>query len=167
MGHKLRMCSRKYSDWKKKSPKKPKSKYKSPKRAIKRSPKKTTPTISSLHKVMELPQPWYDHTKPDLDAIRLCKVTDTASSSSQPLLITHTIIVNTWKLFVHNREVQKCSALSCIPSMLDEASMIRLLKLVDKLNICSGHPETKFVTFVDYKKGTIKLVKFLHLLNGV
>ena len=116
------------------------------------------PTISSLHKVIELPRAWYDHTKPDLDAIRLCKVTDTASLSSQPLIITHTIIVTTnltWKLFVHNHEVQKCSALSCIPSKLDDASMIKLLQLVDKLNICSGHPETKFVTFVDYRKGKL------------
>ena len=39
--------------------------------------------------VIKLPQDWYDHTTPDLD---LCKVTDTASSSSQPLIITHSII---------------------------------------------------------------------------
>ena len=158
MGRKMRMCSRKYRDWKKKSPKKANSKGRSPKKAVKRSPTKAMPTISSLYKAIELPQSWYDHTQPNLDSIRLCKVTDTASSSSQPLVVTHTIIINsnlTWKLFVHNREVQKCSALSCIPFKLDAASMNKILQLVNKLNICSGHPETKFVTFVDHKKGKL------------
>ena len=47
------------------------------------------------------------------------------------------------------------SGLSCIPRKLDVASMMKLLQLVDKLNICSGHPEPKFVTFVDHKKGKL------------
>ena len=123
-----------------------------------RSPKKVVTTISSLHSVIKLPQGWYDHTTPDLDSIRLCKVTDTASSSSQPLIITHSIIVKSdfsWKLFVHNCEVRKCSALSSIPSQLDEKSLLKLISLVDKLHVCSGHPESKFVTFVDSRKGKL------------
>ena len=57
---------------------------------------------------------------------------------------------------VHNNcEVRKCSALSRIPSQLDETSIIKLISLVDKLHACSGHPESKFVTFVDSKKGKL------------
>ena len=180
MGRKLRMCSRKYRDWKKRSPKKVKRKLPSrPKKAAstKRnaekvtlqkqsednvantaSQKKVVTTMSSLHSIIELPQGWYDHTTPDLDLIRLCKVTDTASSSSQPLIITHSIIVKSdfsWKLFVHNCEVRKCSALSNIPPQLDETSLPKLISLVDMLHVCSGHPESKFVTFVDSRKGKL------------
>ena len=104
MAHKLRMCSRKYWDWKKRSPKKAKKKLPSgPMKAASakgsaekvtpqkqrednvantRSPNKVVTIISSLHSVIKLPQGWYNHTTPNLDSIRLCKVTDTASSSS-------------------------------------------------------------------------------------
>ena len=161
MGRKLRMCSRKYRDWKKRSPKKVKRKLPSrPKKAAstKRNAEKVTPqkhsednvanttsqkkvitTILSLHSVVELPQGWYDHTTPDLDLICLCKVTDTASSSYQLLIITHSIIVKSdfsWKLFVHNCEVRKCSALSSIPPQLDETSLPKLISLVDIRTSC-------------------------------
>ena len=135
------MCSQKYRDWKKRSPKK--------------NIKRRATTISSLHSNIELPKGWYDHTPSNL-AIRLCKVSDTSSSSAQPLVITHSIIVNSnysWKLFVHNRAVSKCSALTGIPSK--ETSLLRQITLVDKLHVCSGHPESKFVNYVDSRKGKL------------
>ena len=136
MGRKIRMCSRKYWDWKKRSPKKNKRRA------------NTIPKISSLHSNIEQPKGWYDHTPSNLDAIRLCKVSDTTSSSVQPMLITHSIIVNSefsWKLFIHNRAICKCSALTGIPVKLDETSLLRLITLVDKLRVCSGCPESKLV----------------------
>ena len=144
MGCKLRMCSRKYQGWKKRSPKKATLSKRTPKNAAptkttlrnvtptkttprnathtKTTPKNTTPTkrtprnvtptkrtprnvthtISSLHSILKLPQGWYD-----FPSIHLCKVTDTASSSAQPLVITHSIIVQSdfmWNVFVHNHE---------------------------------------------------------------
>ena len=32
---------------------------------------------------------------------------------------------------------------------------MKLIDLVDKLNVCSGHPESKFVDFVNYRKGKL------------
>ena len=84
MGRKLRMCSRKYQDWKKRSPKKAKRKLTSgPKKTASakrntekvtpqkqhednevntRSPKKIVTTTSSLHSAVKLSQGCYDHT---------------------------------------------------------------------------------------------------------
>ena len=84
----------------------------------------------------------------DFPSIRSCKVTDTASSAAQPLIITHSIIVQsdfTWKVFVHNHEVKKCSALCSIPSQLDETSILKLISLVDRLHVCPGHPDSKLI----------------------
>ena len=149
MGRKLRMCSRKYRHWKKRSPKKVKTKEfhkrRSPKKVatlersknrktpqksssqgnvthVERSTNNAIPTILSLHGIIEQPQGWYDHTTPNFNEIHLCKVIDIAISSSQPLVITHSIIKSDFslKLFVLNREVTKCSALSDMPSQLDD-----------------------------------------------
>ena len=95
----------------------------------KRTSKKATPTISSLHSIIKLPQGWHDHTTPDFPSICLCKATDTAPSSAQPLVLTHSIIVQsdfTWKVFAHNHEVKKCSALCSIPLQLDETSVLKV-----------------------------------------
>ena len=51
--------------------------------------------------------------------------------------------------------VDKCSALIDIPSKLDETSLLRLITLVNKLYVCSGHPESKFVNYVDSRKGIL------------
>ena len=83
------------------------------------------------------------------------KVTDTASSSAQPLVITHSIIVQsdfTWKVFARNHQVKKCSALCSILSQVDETSVLKLISLVDRLHVCPGHPNSKFLAFVDSRK---------------
>ena len=110
--------------------------------------------LSSLHSIIELRQGWYDHTTP---ASMTYTYVSTVSSSTQLLVITHSTIKSdfSWKLYVHNRQVNRCSVLSDIPSQLDESSVLGLIILVDKLHVCSGHPESKFVNYVDGRKGKL------------
>ena len=105
------------------------------------------PTISSVHTNIKLPASWFDHTISSDDSIRLFKVVDILSSSVEPLVITHSIIVHadlSWKVFVQNHEVKRCSSLANIP-----------LTIVHKLHVCAGQPDSKFFTFVESKKGKL------------
>ena len=83
------------------------------------------------------------------------------STSKQPVVITHCVIVNTnlqWSLFVHNQLVapSTCRALECLPSCLTEDSHSRLLHVVDRLHICAGHPEKHFIEFALSRKGVFR-----------
>lgn len=110
-----------------------------------------------MHNAIKLPQGWFDHTTTsNFNLIRLCKVVDRSSSQCQPLVITHTITVQrdlAWKVYVHDREVSICPALSSMSPQLNETSVMELVKLVDRLGVCPGHPESKFVAFVESRKG--------------
>ena len=124
MGRKMRMCSR---DWKKRSPMKSQAAKSSPRK----SPKsvRTLPTISALHSSIKLPQSWHDHTTNNFDSLRLCKIINTDSTSKQPLVITHSVIVQpdlSWKVFVHNHKIKWNAALSSIQERLNEASINEL-----------------------------------------
>ena len=48
-----------------------------------------------------------------------------------------------------------CPLLSNIPETMDASSLNMLLELIDKLNICPGHPDLHFVKMVSAKKGKI------------
>ena len=185
MGRKMRLCSRKYRDWQKKSPKRSSKRPKTvkveqkKKKSIPRPPRnddeqsddqeqrdnelsgsrqREEPTISSVHTNIKLPASWFDHTTSSDDSIRLFKVVDIPSSSVEPLVITHSIIVHadlSWKVFVHNHEVKRCSSLANIPLKLDEQSVNELITIVHKLHVCAGQPDSKFFTFVESKNGKL------------
>ena len=163
MGRKLRLCSRKYLDWKRLSPK--------------RKTRVTTPlTLEELHDVIELPQGWHDHTETPASVIRISKICP-QSESNQPH-ITRSIIISSdlsWRLFVHSIEVKKCDPLANIPTKLDVTSIVQLISIVDKLKVCAGHPEKKFIDFVTSRKGkllnktgdvTATIDEFVVSLNG-
>ena len=93
--------------------------------------------------------------------IKVCKLGSQASSSRQPLVITHCLTITDqlqWSLFVHNHKVNPsmCSALAGIPNLLTTESLAILLNRADKLNICAGHPDSHFVSMVEEKKGVLK-----------
>ncbi len=72
--------------------------------------------------------------------------------------ITKSITINsdlTWELFVHSNQVKKCDALVDIPMKLNKVHFLRLIASVEKLNVCAGHPEKKFVEFVTNRKGKL------------
>ena len=106
------------------------------------------PTLLSIHGTFKVPQGWFDHSVSNLNFIRLCKVIDSSLSKHQPLVITHYLIIqsnHSWKVYVHDRDVSECPALNSIPQQVNEASAVELLRLVDRLQVCPGHPENKFV----------------------
>ena len=85
---------------------------------------------------------WVDITTEPVDSIHLCKVSEVATQSSQPPVITHSLSVNSnraWALHVHNHPL----------------SAQALLNQVDNLNICCGQPDSHFVSMVQRKKGKI------------
>ena len=117
-------------------------------------PQKSVP-LEVLRKAVKLPKKWYDHSDTP-SAIRLCKIY-CQFESTQPL-ITRSIVIGadcSWKVFVHSLEVDTCPALSTIPPCLNNVSTAELVNLVDKLNVCAGHPEAKFIDFVSKRKGKL------------
>ena len=104
---------------------------------------------------------WSDQSPSLLSSIRVCKLLSVASTSTQPLVITHCVTVNSdlqWTLFVYNHQVtpSSCRALKSIPSKLSKDSLYTLLHLVDQLHVCPGHPEKHFIEFVLSRKGVLK-----------
>lgn len=184
MGRKLRLCSRKYRDWQKRPVKSPKkvskrTKVKQKKKSVPRPSsddnqqsvnqqqrdneqsgrqQSEEPTISSVRANVKLPASWFDHTTSNDESVRLFKVLDIPSSSTEPLVITHSIIIHSdlsWKVFIHNHEVKKCSALTNVPLKVDERSVNELINSVHRLRVCSGHPDSKFLSFVESRKGKL------------
>ena len=105
---------------------------------------------------LTLPPSWNCQT-PTETCVRFYKLLCIPSTSKQPVKISHTITVNsdlTWNVFVHNHEVKSdCSALQTIPQVLDINSLKKLIELVNKLQICAGHPDSSFLSFCRAKKG--------------
>ena len=129
------MCSRKYHSWPKSNPSK--------------TPQ-AQPTIYSIHNSVKLPQNWNTTSNQQLDSLCLCKI----DSTSKRPVITHSIVVQphfSWKVFVHNHEIGKLSALSSIPTQLDETSINELVNIVNNLHVCPGHPDSKFLEFAESK----------------
>ena len=92
--------------------------------------------------------------------MKLCKLNSVATSSRQPVIITHCLTVNsdlTWVLYVHGNQLcpQTCQSLRKIPSKLDSASLYCLLESIDQLHICCGQPDVHFVSMLKAKKGKI------------
>ena len=121
-----------------------------------------TYTLQDLHNSLKLPsRSWCDQSPQPLTCIKVCKLTSHASSSRQPLVITHCLTVNsdmTFSLFVHNCEVKQnsCSALASIPVELNLDSFATLLSLVDRLRVCAGHPDANYVAMATSRKGVFK-----------
>ena len=79
-------------------------------------------------------------------------------SQGQPT-VTRSVTVNddlTWHVRIHGQTLytSKCVALKCLPvTVKTKIALNRLLKLVDSLNICAGHPEDHFLDLADSRKG--------------
>ena len=92
--------------------------------------------------------------------VQIYKLVNSPSSSSSPLALSHCLTVNsnlTWDLFVHGRCVTRrtCPALASASTTLDLEHLTILLKLVEDLHICAGHPDDKFVTLADERHGSL------------
>ena len=119
-------------------------------------------SLQDLHNLLALPNnSWCDQTSFPLTAIKLCKISCQPTCSKQPLVVTHCLTVNDslhWSLFVHDHEVKQgsCAALASIPPQLNAIEFSHLLDMIDRLHVCSGHPDNHFVSMVSSKKGVLK-----------
>lgn len=120
-------------------------------------------TLQDLRSSLVLPNnQWSDQSPASGSSIKVCKLLNVDTSpSTQPLVITHCLTVDdelNWSLFVYNHPVasDSCIALRSIPLKLTEDSLFTLINVVDQLNICAGHPEQRYITLLEAKKGILK-----------
>ena len=116
--------------------------------------------LRHLHESLTLPsKAWCDQSPEGLKKLILCKLSQGSGSSAQPMMVTHSLTVNsdfTWKLFVLNHEITRsCNALGSFPSKLDQETFSQLLTRLDNISICIGQPDTHFVRMVAAKKGKV------------
>ena len=90
-----------------------------------------------------------------------CKLQHT---DGQPVTVTRSVTVNndlTWCIHVHGQALDpsKCSALKNFPVTINtKAALNQLLKLVDGLSICAGHPDQHFLDLADSRKGKFQSI---------
>ena len=102
-------------------------------------------------------QAWSDQSTSN-STIRLCKISEQPCSSQQPLLVSHCITVAadlTWEAFAHGHKLDpcQCQPLHGIIPHIDSASLQHLIHVLDTSTICAGHPDEKYVSMLEAKKG--------------
>ena len=65
----------------------------------------------------------------------------------------------TWCVHVKALNPTKCNALKKFPVTTNtKAALNQLLKLIDTLNICAGHPDQHFLNLADSRKGKFQSI---------
>ena len=100
---------------------------------------------------------WSDQSISDT-TIRLCKISDQPCTSQQPLRVSHCIKIGmdfTWEAFVYGHKLDRCQCqpLHAIPPHLDSKSLQHLIHVLDTATVCAGHPDEKYVSMLNSKKG--------------
>ena len=118
-------------------------------------------SLSQIFATLTLPNPeWNDCSPQPLTSIRIYKIGNQPSSSHQPQVVTHSILVKhdlSWEVYIHGHKIVpgKCAALTSVPSTLCPASFSSLLHLVDTLNVCAAHPDPHFIELANSRKGKL------------
>ena len=107
------------------------------------------------------PQSWSSHYSESDKQLKLCKFNSLPSTSSQPLVVTHTVCVQedlTWSVFVHRSKIHRIvdTPLSCIPSILNPQTLHKLISVLDTARVCPGNPEEHFIPLAEAHKGEFK-----------
>ncbi len=125
-------------------------------------PKVHLSDLLRLRETLKLPQGWSNATEDSVTSMcmRLCKISSAATTSRQPVVITHCLTVESdlkWVLYVHNNKLTPatCQSLKQFPATLDIVTLENLLLEIDRLHVCCGHPDAQFVAMVNAKKGEI------------
>ncbi len=113
--------------------------------------------FQSLMRDFVLPDAHWAIQSQGMNNLALYKVSTEPSSS---LVITHSVRIKedlTWSLSIHGFLVDssRCRVLSGIPEHMCPSSLEKLLKLLDKCNVCPGNPDDRFVEMVEAKKGQL------------
>ena len=91
-----------------------------------------------------------------MQQMMLCKISSQPSTSSQPLVISHTVTVNddcTWSVLVHGHSVAKsCKALAFLPDKINFDCLQQLLSTLDKCWLCPGNPDKHFMKMARSRK---------------
>lgn len=116
----------------------------------------STSPLSSIRGTIKLPPGWFDHSVPNY--IHLCKVIDNSLSECQQVVITHSFN-HSERSFVEGIHswpwCEWVPALNLVSQQVNEGSAMELLNLVDRLKVCPGHPEKKFIKFAESRKGKL------------
>ena len=117
-------------------------------------------TLQVIKDSLVLPQSWIEKSTSPLDEVQFFKLNSQPSSSKQSLAITHCLVILsdlTRSLFVHNHALtpNDCPLLTSIPKQLTPATVKSFVQLLDRLSVCPGHPDEKFVKFLQSKKGVL------------
>ena len=112
--------------------------------------------MENIHSNLSLPHGWIVEVHED--KLTLCKLQQSVastSSSKQPVVITHCLEVKkgmVWTLFVHGKKVdtENCTALRTYAS---HHNVNELVARIHSLNVCAGHPETRFSEISKARKG--------------
>ena len=89
-----------------------------------------------------------------------CRVSQAPSTSAQPMHVSHTLTVlhdSSWTLHIFKQKVDqtKIKSLSEFPSKPNTEQLYELLATIDKLPLCSGHSDTRYIEMLKTKKGRI------------
>lgn len=117
----------------------------------------TTTPFTDLKSKLSLQSPWCDLSSPE-QKIKLCKIDPQPSVSTQPLLVTHTIIINkdcTWKVTVHGHEITNSTGgiFSLIPHCLTASKLSDLIRIIDTCKTCPGNADKCFIEMAKSRKG--------------
>ena len=119
--------------------------------------------LEELYKDVVLPQSWsikFDSTGEHADIYKVGQH-HTITSTSQPTAVTTCLSIYkdlSWRLYVHGKEVnaEVYAALECTPVRLSPISTVKLLSLIDGLNVCIGNPDPRFTQLCELQDGKIK-----------
>ena len=120
-------------------------------------------TLQELHlfiSMHSLSNGWVDQTK--LEKITLCKLSEEASTSTRPAMVTHSLVINsdlTWKCFFHGHEVKDCPPLHSFPDVIDPPKLQQLIGALDSCYLCPGNPDKHFLSMSSERKGKFLSVK--------
>ena len=117
------------------------------------------PSLSELHDSLPSLNPeWSDQTTSPSHQIRLCKIAFNATSSTQPLFVSCSLIVDrelTWNVYVYGHRVKKEEnvQLKEISSHLDVSSFLNLLSILGSVKLCPGNTQSHFLEMAHSRKG--------------
>ena len=112
-------------------------------------------SLHSLQTAVTLPcNARRDLSPESLDVLLYCKLSYELTSITQPVKITHCLMIQkdfTWSLSVNRQylDLSKCHALKSLPSTLNHSSLAEsILRTLDTLVYCTGHHDSHFVSIV-------------------
>lgn len=108
--------------------------------------------LQSLIRSFVLPGAHWAIQSQDMNNVALYKVSTEPSSS---LVITHSVRIKEDLTWGHGFLVDssRCRLLSEIPECMCPSSLEKLLKLLDKCNVCPGNPDIALLKWLRQKRG--------------